>query len=316
MNVSVVVTSYNGATWIGAALEAALAQTLPPAEVIVVNDGSTDETAAVVAGFAPRVRRIDQANAGCSAARNRGVEVATGDVIAFLDDDDIWLPKKLERQVALLQSDTEIGAVFCPNQNFAHEDETILLETNRTSFDFLPSEPARVSGARVLNREIQFPAALDNNFALPSTLAVRANILRKVGPFEQKLRYAEDWELLLRLCLTTQLAYCSETLVRRRIRTASLSAKGKDARDLLVALDTLPERIELPAPARTQWEDMRAELSVHAAHFSRKDGERAMALKFLTTAFRNGPLIGARRFGWQSKLRGIRELAALAFGRR
>ena len=90
-----------------------LRQTRAADEIIVVDDGSTDDTEAVVTGFGERVRYVRQENAGVCAARNRGVAESSGDVIAFLDADDIWHPEKLEKQLEKFAEDPEIGLVHC-----------------------------------------------------------------------------------------------------------------------------------------------------------------------------------------------------------
>ena len=99
VTVSVVIPAYNAAATIAAAIESVLAQTRLPEEIIVVDDGSNDETSAVVERFGPIVRLLRQANAGCGQARNSGAREARGTWLAFLDADDLWLPTKLERQL-------------------------------------------------------------------------------------------------------------------------------------------------------------------------------------------------------------------------
>lgn len=110
--ISAIIPAYNAEKYLGEAITSMLEQTIAPAEVIVVDDGSTDGTGAVAAGFGNRVRLITQANAGCAAARNHGVRVATGDHIAFLDADDLWMPFKLEVQLAALSSEAAPEIVF------------------------------------------------------------------------------------------------------------------------------------------------------------------------------------------------------------
>jgi len=121
--VSVVIPAYNGEAYLEACLASVCAQTAPPLEVLVIDDGSTDRTAAIAQAFAARdgrVRCIRQENTGVSAARNRGVAEAAGDWIAFLDGDDLWLPEKLERQLALQEAtgaDLLYTAAACIDEN-------------------------------------------------------------------------------------------------------------------------------------------------------------------------------------------------------
>jgi glycosyltransferase involved in cell wall biosynthesis len=112
MTVSVIIPVYNGAAYLAEAITSALQQTYAPYEVIVVDDGSTDGSAAVAEAFVPRVRVIRQANAGCGAARNTGVRNASGSLLAFLDADDLWTPEKLAWQVAALDETPAPELVF------------------------------------------------------------------------------------------------------------------------------------------------------------------------------------------------------------
>lgn len=99
--VSVIIPAHNAGPFVGDTISSALEQSWPDVEVIVVNDGSTDGTAAVLASFAGRIRVIDQCHSGVAVARNRGAAAARGTWLAFLDADDLWLPHKLEVQLAL-----------------------------------------------------------------------------------------------------------------------------------------------------------------------------------------------------------------------
>jgi len=108
MTISVVIPAYNAAEYIGRAIDSVLAQTRRPDEIIVVDDGSTDDTASIVETYGSQVRLIRQENAGVSAARNTGIDAATGEWIAFLDSDDEWLKEKLQLQVELLGRNSEL----------------------------------------------------------------------------------------------------------------------------------------------------------------------------------------------------------------
>ena len=112
MKISVVIPCYNAAAYVGEAVRTVLTQTLPPQEVIVVDDGSTDASATVLLEFGPSVTLVRQANQGVAVAVNHGVSRAHGEAIAFLDADDLWMPDKLERQVAVLTAEPSLDAVF------------------------------------------------------------------------------------------------------------------------------------------------------------------------------------------------------------
>ena len=111
--VAIIIVTHNRAGLLREAIESVLAQTYPHIEITVVDNGSTDDTGAVVNAYAGRVRYFKQDNQGVAAARNVGIEVSTGDYVGVLDDDDTYLPTKIERQVAILDAHPELGLVHC-----------------------------------------------------------------------------------------------------------------------------------------------------------------------------------------------------------
>src|SRR6185503_2024667 len=111
-DVSAVIPAYQAAAFLADAVESVLAQTEPVGEIVVVDDGSTDGTAAVAASFGDRVRYVRQENQGVAAARNRGVAEARGRLVAFLDADDTWEPEKTARQLAHLRAHPDYAAVY------------------------------------------------------------------------------------------------------------------------------------------------------------------------------------------------------------
>ena len=198
-NVAVVIPVYNGARFLGEALASVLAQTYPPAEVVVVDDGSTDDSAKIAASF-NGVRVLMQANAGPSAARNAGVAGSSAVVIAFLDADDTWLPRKLERQVAALESDAGLGLVLC-------------------------YQKYRIEGPA--GAPAWFRGPIDGGSergAVPSNWLLPRHVFERVGPFDPTVRYAEDQEWFARaLAANIRRHYVEETLVVKRIHDANAS---------------------------------------------------------------------------------------------
>lgn len=168
--VSVVVPVYNGERYIGEAIESALAQTCRRIEVIVIDDGSTDGTARVVAQF-PSVKYCLQPPSGTSAARNRGVELSQGRFLAFLDADDLWVEDKLARQVAVFRTSDNVDMVFGHVKQFFSPE----LDESLREKMFCPPEP--VPGL------------------LTSAMLVTREAFSRVGPFDTGLDTAEwpDW---------------------------------------------------------------------------------------------------------------------------
>jgi glycosyltransferase involved in cell wall biosynthesis len=199
--ISVVIPCYNGARFLREALDSVLAQTHPAREVIVVDDGSTDDSAAVAASYGPPVRVIRQPNQGESVARNRGIDAAEGDWVAFLDADDWWLPEKLEEQAKLMGP--EVGAV-CSGNSASYPD-------GREDLHF--SRPESFERSWIM--EHGAPCHI-------STLLVRRDIPAR---FPTWTSWSEDIVYYLDLLQHTQVAIAGRALVVYRKHPAAQTAK-------------------------------------------------------------------------------------------
>jgi glycosyltransferase involved in cell wall biosynthesis len=202
--VSVIIPTYNRAGVICRTIKNVLEQTHQNLEVIVVDDGSTDETQARLEQYGERIRIITQSNAGPAAARNRGIEAACGKIIAFQDSDDIWLPTKLERQVALLERvDTSIPCCIC-NATLRFSDARTI-----TSFEDSWLFPPCEEGIWTNVAEV-----LSTRFVLfCQTVAIRREVVERIGGFDETLKFLEDYDLPLRLALEGPWAFIREPLV-------------------------------------------------------------------------------------------------------
>jgi glycosyltransferase involved in cell wall biosynthesis len=175
--ISCIVPVYNGARFLAEALDSILRQTLAAAETIVVDDGSTDTTPAVVAGFGGRVRYQRQENRGPAAARNAGVRSANGEFLSFLDADDLWHPDKLSRQMARFDANPDLGLCLAWQRPFW--------------VDEMKHEQAR------LQRE-QHPFVKDHVGYICQAMLMRRTTFDSVGPFDESLRIGEDTDWILR----------------------------------------------------------------------------------------------------------------------
>lgn len=171
-NVSVIIPVYNGAHYLAAAIESVLAQTYPHYELIVVDDGSTDGSGAVARAYTA-VRLITQSNQGVAAARNTGIAAAGGELIAFLDQDDLWLPGKLHAQVARLIAEPQLG--------YTRTHQRLLIEDG--------VDPSSWIGPAL---------AVDHPSAIPSSWMVRAEIFAWLGGFDSQYIAASDSDWLFR----------------------------------------------------------------------------------------------------------------------
>jgi glycosyltransferase involved in cell wall biosynthesis len=198
MKISVVIPTYNHAQWLSESIESALNQTLQPYEIIVVDDGSKDNTKEVVSRY--RVKYVYQQNAGLSAARNKGIEVAIGDWIALLDADDVWMPAKLERQVAAI-GDEEF--CYCATTRFFPDART--------------EEPECFFGEDALK------TLRHHNFIDPSSVLAKREAFLKVGGFNREMPAGEDWEMWLKLANVSTFVGVPERLLRYRVLGNSMS---------------------------------------------------------------------------------------------
>ena len=207
--VSVVIPTYERAGLVGRAVDSALAQTVEDVEVVVVDDGSTDGTRARVEERAdPRVRYLaHDDNRGVSAARNTGVEAARGEYVAFLDSDDEWLPRKLERQLSALdERGSEWVGAYC-------DVATTGLSTAGRVADAVSAALFRSAAPREGGRELAEALLSMQVFMGPgSTLLVEREVVASTGGFDEGLSIYEDWDLVLRVLSVGKLAYVDEPL--------------------------------------------------------------------------------------------------------
>ena len=275
--VSVIIPAYNYGRFIEDALESVLAQTYRRFELIVVDDGSTDDTRARVGRFASRVTYIHQPNGGLSAARNTGILAARGSLLAFLDADDVWLPRKLERQVATIDIDPKVGVVY---SWWGYMDETRapLPQTTR---------PA--------HRGPVFEELLRGPFAAPSTWLIRRACFERVGLFDPRIKRAEDWDLLLRIAgAGYHFAYAPEILMRNRLHGSHLSGDVvKTSPDRRRALAKTLAQLAPDARRTRLRKTAYRHLYVSDAMLASAQGEQARADAWLAKAVRLDP--GASR---------------------
>ncbi len=184
MNASItaIIPTYDRRSLLPRALDSVLAQSVPPSEIIVVDDGSSDGTADFVREQYPSVNLIEQENQGVSASRNRGIEAARGDWLAFLDSDDEWLPRKLELQLTALSRNLDY--------RICYGEEIWMRKGNRVN----PPRKYIKSGGHI------FKACLSVCLIAPSATIIHREIFAAVGLFDITLPAAEDYDLWLRIC--------------------------------------------------------------------------------------------------------------------
>jgi glycosyltransferase involved in cell wall biosynthesis len=216
MKVSVIIRAYNRGYIIAEAIDSALRQSYSDVEIVVVDDGSTDNTQEVVEGFrSGKIRYVrHQQNRGVGVACNTGIAASTGEAVALLDSDDLWAPDKLEKQMRLLATHPEVGAIFC--------DVKI-----QSAMEFIPSLARFAKAFPVPIRKL--PAGAEYTFSLrqmylclledvpikPSTILMRRDAVMQAGQFRE-VRSGEDWDFFLRLSRTSPFGYVDEVLATQR----------------------------------------------------------------------------------------------------
>lgn len=211
MKISVVIPAYNAAEFLPRCLKSVFAQTLAPEEVIVVDDGSSDNTATMATKLGARV--ISRQNGGLSAARNTGIQYAASEWIALLDADDMWAAEKLQRQVACIRSDT------------------VLVYTAVREFDDNGTREYSFVNPRAAMKMLRY-----RNPIMPSSVIVRRHAVMQGGGFREDIRACEDWEMWVRLQRIGSFEAVPEPLTDYYLYPNSLSANPER---MLQALDQI-----------------------------------------------------------------------------
>jgi glycosyltransferase involved in cell wall biosynthesis len=210
-SVSVIIPAYNRSNTISKTISSVLEQTYQDLELIVVDDGSTDDTAEVTQSFTdPRVKLINQENKGAASARNTGIHNSQSDYVTFLDSDDFWSTTKLQEQVLVLEQNKNVGVVYSWTDYVGEADE------------FLYHGPRPLFSGHVCHE------LLKHNFIVNgSNLIVRRSSLLEAGGFDKSLQSAHDWDLWLRLALITEFQVVPQVHVFYRETSNSLSSNLK-----------------------------------------------------------------------------------------
>ena len=225
---SVIIPTYNRATLLPRALESVFAQTRPVDEIIVVDDGSTDNTEAVVAERTDgRLRYVRQDNAGPAAARNRGIKLARYDWLAFLDSDDEWMPEKLARQAEILQAHSDVGLCFA-DTSWTLDGKVMEQRTNwaprRKTFS--KAMGARPWTGRISGRTFRKAHAQIGVIGSPSTVVAQGWVFDRCGGFRNDLRVGEDYEMWLRASRHCDMYYLDEPLAWAHAQDTSLCCQS------------------------------------------------------------------------------------------
>lgn len=231
--VSAIIPCYNSAKYLPEAIESVLNQTYDNIEIIVVNDGSTDDTDEVLKPYLDRIKYIKQVNAGPAAARNKGIADSEGEYIAFLDADDIWTADKTRKQMEIIGSSSDVAMVYSKFENFCGDTgEKLSVVPDTTPSGFL------------------FDLILQKNIiALPSVLARKSRLL-EAGCFDQSLITAEDTNLWLKIAYKYPITAIPEVLFFRRMHKDNISSRVDIEVGTLYNLDLIVKTFPAVSPGK------------------------------------------------------------------
>jgi glycosyltransferase involved in cell wall biosynthesis len=206
--ISVIIPNYNYARFLDKAITSVQSQTYPNLEIIVVNNGSTDESLQVLEKYESQILLIDQINLGQAGARNSGLRAASGELLAFLDADDFWQNDKLEKQIQLINSETElVYSGIARIRNDSGRIESVLLPQFKGDCHNYFTDLAAVS--IVLSGE--------------STCLFTRNLLNLVGDFDPQLNSASGWDFFRRCSIITNFDFVPEALTNYRLHSSNMS---------------------------------------------------------------------------------------------
>ena len=278
--VSVVITTYNQARYIGATIASVLAQTYRDLEIIVVDDGSTDRTEAELAPYRSRVNYIRQRNRGVAAARNVGIRHATGRLLAFLDGDDLWEPDKIGRQTDVAAAHPGSGLIVTDGSEFGPEG------TIRESL-FNPSIVPRFKDDDTLTLRCYRELIIQNLITTTSQVMVPRAVIDRVGVSDERFPVSSDWDLYLRIAAEFEVTFVKACLVRYRYLPTSASGP-RALRSFRWGLDeirVLRKHVRLAAPEMR--EVVRTELArrtraiAEEAYYYNTGDDRSWARRYL-----------------------------------
>jgi glycosyltransferase involved in cell wall biosynthesis len=233
---SVIIPAYNCAAFLPETLKSVFAQTCSDFEVILIDDGSTDDIGAAIEPYLGRIKYIRQQNKGLPGARNTGIRAAQGDFIALLDADDSWAPEKLERQLPRF-ADSEVGIVY--------SDFSVRYADGRFQHSYLVDRPLASEG-HILEKYIR------SRFLFPSTMLIRRECFDEFGGFDEEMLACEDIELFARICSRWKAALVNTPLAIRYEGSHNITANsGRMNQYTILALKKILQK-EPDLPVSTQ----------------------------------------------------------------
>lgn len=305
-SLSVIIPVYNGAPTLARAIKSVLAQSYPPVEVIVVNDGSTDDTEGVIASFRDRVVGVYQENAGVSAARNTGAMRATGEWLAFLDADDWFYRDRLRRHAEWIARDPELD-FLTGDYEYRRLDGSLIsrsMEITEAGVRLL----TKANGAReVVMAEEEFEPFVENHFGDTHTLSIPRSTFVRLGGYPLSYAVCEDVNFLIRLCAASRrVGVICEPMCAYLIRPDS-ATRGDPLRAQRLTVDALlplkPELAGASEAVRRGYRGRMRRARLNLAYALLREGKGVKAIGSVLASAVESP-----------SLRTLRDLASVALG--
>ncbi len=291
VKISVVIPTYNKADILPMAIESVLAQTHKNVEILIVDDGSTDNTEDVVTRYDSHVEyiRMNSNGGGPARPRNVGLRAASGDYIAFLDSDDLMLPAKLSEQADFLNAYRDMPLVFSDFRTYrtADDDEPNFL-ADHTDFQAMPKIPLRNNWYRVTS-SLAYETLIPDTYIRPSSVMFRKSVVDDVGYFDETLSYSDDIDFFFRVARRFDIGFINSPLHIRQLNTGKAVSR---ANILENRLRVYSKQRNIPkSPKATRDLDFYlSKVLFSLGYVQRKRGERARALGYYLRSWRMNPL--------------------------
>lgn len=228
--VSVVIPAYNAAQYLPAAIESVLNQDYKNLEIVVVDDGSTDDTGTVVGRYGKFVEyiRLENNGGGPARPRNIGIRAASGDYIALFDSDDLMLPGKIKEEAEFLTEFKDIPLVFTNFRNFSRDDEAEAPDflSDHTDFQVMPKIPLKKNWYR-LTSSLSYETLIPDTYIGTSSVMFRKRVVDEVGYFDESVSNSDDVEFFFRVSRRFDIGYINQVFHRRRIHGKNISSRPK-----------------------------------------------------------------------------------------
>lgn len=280
--ISVVIPTYNAAQYLPAALESTLGQDYKNLEIVVVDDGSADNTAEIVGRYGKFVEyiRLENNGGGPARPRNIGIRAASGDYISLFDSDDLMLPGKLKEEAEFLSEYKDIPFVFTNFRNFSREDEADLPDflSDHTDFQGMPKIPLKRSWYR-LTSSLAYETLIPDTFVGTSGVMFRKKLVDDIGYFDESISNSDDVEFFFRVSRRFDLGYINQVFHRRRLHTKNISSRPKALESRLrVYARQVP--LVKSRKARRDLDEFLSKIFFALGYLERKRGERITALRY------------------------------------